>query len=194
MDMDHLFQQVFIKHFPDKQEDLNKILQEFRIRKVASKELLVQEGKVCKELFFINSGMIRTFVNHDGDEVTTWVALAGTIETSAQSFLKQIPSTLNLQAIQDCDLLVMNRERYYDLLNTNASFNAFAFRMTENFYLRVEDKFYAYLFLSAEERLKKMKEQYPQHFDQVPLKYLASILRMKPETLSRLRKKYSTDT
>lgn len=192
--MESPFHQIFKKQFPHKQEDLNKILEHFRVKKVSAKELLLQEGKICKELFFINSGMIRTFVNHDGNEITTWVALAGTIETSAQSFLKQTPSSLNLQAIQDCDLMVMNRESYYDLLNSNSSFNAFAFSMIENFYLRVEDKFYAYLFLSAEERLRKMKEQYPQHFEQVPLKYLASILRMKPETLSRLRKKYSTST
>jgi len=184
-----LFKTIFGQQFPGKEADFSLITEQFQFKKVSRKTMILKEGSVCKEFFFINSGMIRTFINHDGEDVTTWVALPGTIETSAQSFLKQTPSSLNLQAITDCELLVMSRESYYHLLQTNPVFNRLAIQMIENFYLRIEDRFHSYLFLSAEERFRKMKTQYPFHFDKVPLKYLASILRIKPETLSRLRKK-----
>ena len=189
--MDHfsLFRETFLKYQPVEEDDMKEIMERFEPQKFKKKSLILKEGSVCRAFYFINKGMIRTFVNHDGDEVTTWVALPGTIETSAQSFLREIPSTSNLQAISDCEVLSMKREDYYHLIHTHAGFNAFAIRMMENFYLRVEDKFYSYLFLSAEERFRKMKSQYPVHFANVPLKYLASILRIKPETLSRLRKK-----
>jgi CRP-like cAMP-binding protein len=174
-------------HIKDK--DLAEITSRFQLKKFEKKTLIIKEGTICKHFFFINSGMIRTFVNHDGTEVTTWVALPGTIETAAQSFVTETPAKINLEAVTDCEVLSMTRDQYYFLLKHNQPFNTFALHMLENFYLRVEDKFYSYLFLSAEERFKKMQEQFPEHFDQVPLKYLASILRIKPETLSRLRKK-----
>jgi CRP/FNR family transcriptional regulator, anaerobic regulatory protein len=170
---------------------LQEILSHFTFQKFKKNELILREGSVCRDLYFIDQGMIRTFIVHEGSEVTTWVALPGTIETSAKSFLRQIPSDFSLQAIQDCEVLVLNRDNYYKLLETNKAFNILAGKMLEGFYLRVEDKFYSYLFLSAAERLEKMQQQFPDHFRLVPLKYLASILRVKPETLSRLRKRRS---
>jgi CRP/FNR family transcriptional regulator, anaerobic regulatory protein len=189
--MDHFsrFSETFLKYRPAEETRLKEITDRFVFRRFEKKSLILKEGSVCREFYFINEGMIRTFVNDDGNEVTTWVALPGTIETSAQSFLRSTPSTTALQAISDCEVLSMNRDDYYYLIRHHAGFNAFAIRMMENFYLRVEDKFYSYLFLSAEARFRKMKTQYPEHFAKVPLKYLASILRIKPETLSRLRRK-----
>jgi CRP-like cAMP-binding protein len=175
-------------------EALRDILEKFKIKKIKKKTLIVREGSLCKNLFFINTGMVRTYVQHQEKEITTWVALPGTIETSAQSFLKQIPSEVSLQAITDCELLSMSRDHYYDLLKVNPTFNEFAFSLLEDFYLRMENKFYSYLFLSAEDRFIQMQRQFPEHFNHVPLKYLASILRIKPETLSRLRKKLNRHT
>jgi CRP/FNR family transcriptional regulator, anaerobic regulatory protein len=172
-------------------KDVKEIVSRFHYKKIKKRSVLVEEGSICKSIFFINSGMIRTCINHDGDEVTTWVALPGTIETSSQSFLKREPSRVYLQAIADSEVLILTRNDYYSLLQSNPAFREFALRMMEQFYLRAEDKFYSYLFLSAEERFLKMSAEFPEHFRQVPLKYLASILRIKPETLSRLRKKQS---
>ena len=189
MGQHELFIETFRKHGPSGGIGLQAVLDRFTTKTFQKKTFILKEGGICREFFFINEGMVRTFVNHDGDEITTWVALPGTIETSAQSFIRQIPSAINLQAITDCEVLCMTREDYYYLLHHHRPFNSFAVKLLENFYLRVEDKFYSYLFLSAEERFIKMKTQYPEHFTRVPLKYLASILRIKPETLSRLRKK-----
>jgi CRP-like cAMP-binding protein len=168
---------------------LQDILERFKVKKIEKGTFMVREGGFCKDIFFINAGMVRTFIRYQEKEITTWVALPGTIETSAQSFLRESPSEISLQAITECNLLIMNRKDYYHLLKTNALFNDFAFRLMEDFYLRMENKFYSYLFLPAEERFIRMQRQFPEHFKHVPLKYLASILRIKPETLSRLRKK-----
>src|SRR5687768_5126531 len=98
---------------------LQEILSHFTFQKFKKNELILREGSVCRELYFIDQGMIRTFIVHKGSEVTTWVALPGTIETSAKSFLRQIPSDFSLQAIQDCEVLALTRDNYYKLLETN---------------------------------------------------------------------------
>jgi CRP-like cAMP-binding protein len=179
------------KNVPVNDEGLSEILRHFYSRKFAKNELIVREGGVCQHLVFIDEGMIRTFVVREGTEVTTWVALPGTIETCSNSFFRQVPSDFSLQAITDCDVLMLSRADYYSLLDKSSTFNSFARVMMESFYLRMEDKFYSYLFLSASERLEKMQHHFPEHFRLVPLKHLASILRIKPETLSRLRKRRS---
>jgi CRP-like cAMP-binding protein len=187
--MHSLFIQTFKKLAPASEKDILDIVARFRPKTFLKNATLVEQGKLCTEIFFINSGMIRTFVNYDGTEVTNWVALPGTIETSAQSFIKKIPSPFHLQALTDTDVLAIKRDDYYSLLRENHLFNDLVLKMMEDFYLRMEDKFYSYLFLSAEARLRKMQQQFPEHFKVVPLKYLASILRIQPATLSRLRKK-----
>lgn len=156
--------------------------------------MIVHESEICSQLYFIESGMIRTFLDRDGEQITTWVALQGTIETSAKSFIREIPSEISLEALTECHLLVIDRQHYYALLRDNKAFNSFAIKLMENFYLRIEDKFYSSLSLSAEERFIKFMREYPEHAKKVPLKYLASILRMTPETLSRLRKKKTQKT
>jgi CRP-like cAMP-binding protein len=187
--MHTLFIQTIKNLMPVAENDLHAILERFKFKTLAKNTIMVEQGKICKEIFFINKGMVRTFVNHDGTEITNWVALPGTIETSAQSFIRKIPSPFNLQAVTDTEVLMIKRDYYYDLLGRDRLFNEVVLKMMEEFYLRMEDKFYSYLFLSAEARLVKMQKQFPEHFKVVPLKYLASILRIQPATLSRLRKK-----
>jgi CRP-like cAMP-binding protein len=171
-----------------------EIVRYFTPKKFPRHHVLAREGEVCGQLFFIQSGMIRTYLHGDGEQITTWVALPGTIETPARSFLRHEPSVITLETLTDCELMMLERDAYYALLSSHAGFNTFAMRLLEDFYLRMEDKFYSSLSLTAEERFLKFLRQFPEHAQKVPLKYLASILRMTPETLSRLRAKQRRNT
>lgn len=122
-------------------------------------------------------------------EVTTWVAIPGLFDTSAHSFLKQVPSVTNIQAIADSDLLVISYELYQHLVSEVPEGKALVLKIMQQYYLQLEEMFYSCLSLSALERYQKMLQQYPEHFRQVPLKYLASMLRVRQATLSRIRRK-----
>jgi CRP-like cAMP-binding protein len=160
-------------------------------RSLKKKEFLIREGEVCRDLYFINKGMIRTYLIHEGIEVTTWVALAGNFDTSAHSFLKSTPSLTNLQAITDCELIVISKDAYDKALATLPEGRGMAMSILQDYYINLENMFYSCLSLPATERYTKLGELFPEHFRCVPQKYLASMIRVKEATLSRLRKRLS---
>ncbi len=172
----------------DSFDKLHSILE---FRSIKKREFLIKEGEICRDLYFINKGMVRTYLIQDGIEVTTWVALAGNFDTSAHSFLKGIPSLTNLQAITDCELIFISKNAYKRVLSTLPEGKDLALNILEDYYINLENMFYSCLSLPAIERYNKLGELFPEHFRCVPQKYLASMIRVKEATLSRLRKKLS---
>jgi CRP-like cAMP-binding protein len=59
-------------------------------------------------------------------------------------------------------------------------------------FLNLEDRVYTFLSMTAEERFHHFYEQKQELFNLVPLQYIASMLGMTPETLSRIRKKLTS--
>lgn len=172
-------------------ESFDILSQTLEIRTIKKKEFLIREGEICRDLYFINKGMIRTYLINEGIEVTTWVALAGNFDTSAHSFLKGIPSVANLQAITDCDLIFISKSVYDQALSTMPEVKDLTLLVLQDYYINLENMFYSCLALPATERYNRLGELFPEHFKCVPQKYLASMIRVREATLSRLRKRLS---
>jgi CRP-like cAMP-binding protein len=187
----HLFHKTLKRLSKLSDESFDKLTQTLEFRTVKKKEFLVREGEICRDLYFINKGMIRTYLINEGIEVTTWVALAGNFDTSAHSFLKGIPSLANLQAITDCDLIFISKSAYDQVLATLPEAKDLTLSILQEYYINLENMFYSCLALPATERYNKLGELFPEHFKYVPQKYLASMIRVREATLSRLRKKLS---
>jgi len=187
----HLFRKTLKKVSKFSDESFETLVQTIEFRTIKKKEFLIREGEVCRDLYFINKGMIRTYLINEGIELTTWVALAGNFDTSAHSFLKGIPSLANLQAITDCDLIFISKNAYEQALTTLPEGMGLAMNILQDYYINLENMFYSCLALPATERYNRLGELFPEHFKCVPQKYLASMIRVREATLSRLRKKLS---
>lgn len=172
----------------DSFDKLHSILE---FRSLKKREFLIREGEICRDLYFINKGMVRTYLIEEGVEVTTWVALAGNFDTSAHSFLKGIPSLTNLQAITDCELIFISKRAYEQVLSSLPEGKDLALNILQDYYINLENMFYSCLSLPAAERYSKLGELFPEHLKCVPQKYLASMIRVKEATMSRLRRKLS---
>ncbi len=172
-------------------DSFDKLYSILEFRSLKKKEFLIKEGEICRNLYFVNKGMVRTYLIQDGIEVTTWVALAGNFDTSAHSFFKGIPSLTNLQAITDCELIFISKNAYEQVLSTLPEGKDLALNILQEYYINLENMFYSCLSLPALERYNKLGELFPEHFKCVPQKYLASMIRVKEATMSRLRKKLS---
>jgi len=110
-------------------------------------------------------------------EVTQWISTKGYFLTDLASFTFNTPARWNIQALTDCELYTIERQEYESLGDTIPEWH------------RLEKLFIAKCFIILEERYHKLFQLQPDLFNQVPLQYLASMLGMTPETLSRLRKK-----
>jgi CRP-like cAMP-binding protein len=168
---------------------INKLLSLFVVIKVRRKQLLVKAGDVCDKLYFINKGMLRTFLVRNGEEITTWVEIPGSFETATSSFMARQPAYVNLQAVKDSELFAISRESYDHITKNIPELAVLIIRFLEEYYTLIETLFYSSISLTAEERYQQMQQIFPDHFKTVPLKYMASMMRVDPATLSRIRKR-----
>lgn len=150
---------------------------------------MLRTKRICGELSFIKSGLVRIYTAVDDKEVTQWISTPGYFVTDLASFLFQTPARWNIQALTDCELYTIDRTTYTDMGNAIPNWHLIEKIFISKCFIMLEDRVFRHLSQSAEERYQNLLASQPDLFNLVPLQYLASMLGMTPETLSRLRKK-----
>ena len=168
-----------------------KLLQSFETtgrKKVIQKgEFLTKEGDIEKNLFFIESGAVRVFYLSEFDEHIIRFGYEGSLINSLSSFIKEQPSEFYIEAIRKTTLKVISKKELINLRNESDENLRQYIVLLESLVTQQIDREIDLLITSPNERLKRVLERSPNLFQHVPLKYIASYLRMKPETLSRIR-------
>lgn len=161
----------------------------FEKRVLEKDEILLQEGKTCRFLYFIKSGFVRGFYHHDGKEITSWFAYENDALTSMYSFISQKPSFETIEVLEDCILYEISYENVQFLFKKYPEFNLIGRLITEKYYIKLEERTMSLQFQSATERYLKILQEQPLLLQKASLGMLASYLGISQETLSRIRKK-----
>jgi CRP-like cAMP-binding protein len=169
-------------------EDWNKISSSFEKINIEKDEILLEEGKVCKHLYFIETGLLRFFINKDGNEVTKFFTEAPYCFTSQVSFTSEKPSKENIQAIEKSVLWQTTLKQANDLLELK-SWNAFVRKLIQEVQYYTEEILQEIQTETAENRYSKMIKENNELLQRIPLKYLASYFGIAPQSLSRIRNK-----
>lgn len=152
-------------------------------------EIIEHEGQVPKYLYFVVSGFIRLFYNNNlGDEVTTHINCPPGFFTSYSSFINHTKSNENVACISDCELLRIAKTDLDFLIQSSTAFKDFSMWVFEQSLTYNENRSKDLATLTAEQRYKKLIDNYPEIVRHVPLQYIASFLGMNPKSLSRIRK------
>jgi CRP-like cAMP-binding protein len=146
-------------------------------------------GKVARQFGFITEGVIRVCrPNNEGEEVTKYFIEENNIVVDLNSFNKQLPSVVYLQAITDCKMIVFSKEDWEELLTTISclenSVNKIISKAMFQKVVRLSD-------LVSEDGTTKylnFLEKYPNLVNRIPLSYIASYLGITQSSLSRIRK------
>jgi len=163
----------------------------FEPRTVGKGELICKAGEVCKEVAFIKSGVMRSFYQLKGKEVTRFVLMKNNFITALSSFISQKPSSENLQAIKETELFVINYDDIQNLYQEFPKWQELGRLVVEKSHLQLERRVFELISMTASDRYRAIAKDQPGIIDNVPLQYIASIIGVKPETLSRIRKKVS---
>lgn len=154
---------------------------------LAKHDHLIQEGKVCRHLYFLEAGALRGFYHAEEKEVTHWFAFEHDFVTSFHSFITQQAAVENIQAMESSVLWKISKEKLTELMNRFHEVERLVRTTYETYYLRLEERFVNAQFKSATERYEQLLQQSPHILERVSLGYIASYLGISPETLSRIR-------
>ncbi|MCG3167852.1 MAG: hypothetical protein POELPBGB_03651 [Bacteroidia bacterium] len=173
---------------PDFTRKLIASFEEAAEEKVISKgQFLIKEGEVEKNLYFVTSGAIRVFYLSEFEEQTVRFGYEGSFINSLSSFIKGTPSEFYIQAIRKTTVKYISKEMLQTLVNRDSENLRQYIQLLETLVTQQIDREIDLLITSPVERLSRVLQRSPNLFQHVPLKYIASYLRMTPETLSRIR-------
>lgn len=182
--------QAYIQGFEDFNDaEMETIMNHFKPMSLPAGEYFVDEGLVCNHIGFITKGFVRSFYEINDVEVTTMINTKHNIVTAHTSFTLQRPSMQYIQAITDSELLVLTHESMEQLYRDIPGWERLGRLITERVYGYVESRVVDYLSLSPKERYRKLLDENSTLLKKVPLRYVASMLGITPETLSRIRNK-----
>ncbi|MEZ4938609.1 MAG: cyclic nucleotide-binding domain-containing protein [Crocinitomicaceae bacterium] len=145
-------------------------------------------GSVDRNMYFVVEGCLRVFVIEEFEEHTIRFGYQDNIIGALDSFITGKPSEFYIQALKKTVVKRVSREKYMDFIHSNNDNVEMWNLMLEYLVLAMMERERDLLISSPIERYKRVQERSPQLFQEVPNKYIASYLRMTPETLSRLKK------
>lgn len=152
--------------------------------------IVEDRNKIPQYQYFVVSGIMRNyFYNPEGEAVTTDLNHSPRFFTSYNNFVNRHVSDEIIECVTDCELLRIKRDDVDILFNESNIIKDFTIRYLENVFEEERARITELTTLTAEQRYQKLIEKTPNLILNVPLQHIASYLGVKPETLSRIRRK-----
>lgn len=179
---------VVDSRFPEMSKEGRQLLGEVLIRKEINKgDTALNEGEVCHNILFVAKGMLRQFYYKNGKDVTEHFSYEGCIVICIESFLKQEPTRLMVEALEPSIVYQLPYDKLQQLIETSAEVNRFYRKILEYSLIVSQIKADSWRFEAARERYNLLMQYHPEVIRRAPLSHIASYLLMTPETLSRVR-------
>lgn len=150
-------------------------------------EFLIREGEIERNLFRIEKGAVRIFYLSEFEEKTIRLGYDGTVMNSLSSYLTGQPSEFFIQALRKTTVKVIQKETVDQMIQASQEILRSYCQFLELLLSQQLDREIDLLIASPAKRLERVLKRSPYLFQHIPLKYIASYLRMEPETLSRIR-------
>ncbi len=153
---------------------------------------MLKEGATCEHVYFIVKGAIRGYTREGPKDITTWINVEDQLVSSIFGLNQRSPSSENIQALENCELLVMKYDDLEALYELYPESNLIARKLLQVYYGDAERRAFIARLTKAENKYRHFLLHHQSLSNRIPLKYIASYLGMTLETLSRVRKKYSS--
>ncbi|MGN6265111.1 MAG: Crp/Fnr family transcriptional regulator [Ginsengibacter sp.] len=175
------------KVFPISKEAMDFLDKNTTLLSVPKKKYILKPGSIASDFYFIVKGVVHGFIKEGEKQITTWINEENEIVGSFRTLGTDRPCEEYLQALEDCELIVIPVVITEQVFEKYPETNTVALRMWEHNYRGAEERAYLGRITSAERKYKKFIESQPNLMSRVPLKYIASYLGMTVETLCRIR-------
>lgn len=181
------FREFIEKYVTLTDDDWEAVRQAFERRVFSKDEIILEEGKLCRYFYFLETGLLRFYYNIDGQDVTKTFVIAPYCFTSKISFRNQCAAGESIQVLQDTVVWQTTYEKYRSLEKINA-WNIFMRKLLNEIQEFTEQLMLESKTQTAEMRYERLLKVYPTSLiQQIPQKHLASFLGIAPQSLSRIK-------
>lgn len=170
-------------------DEIQHFIGKLQLKQFGKKEMVLQEGSVCRHTHFINKGCLRYFYNVDGQENTGQFFFENSWYTDYESYISGKPSRQNIETLEKSELILLAKTDLHQLFIDIPKFEKFGRIMAENAFLGLRYRNEMLTNQTAEERYLNLITERPKVFERIPQHYIASYLGIKPPSLSRIRKR-----
>ncbi|HVW63062.1 MAG TPA: Crp/Fnr family transcriptional regulator [Puia sp.] len=157
-----------------------------QLRRFRRHTFLLRTGEVCRNIYFVESGMLRCFYYKGGKEISSWFAQEGDFCWSAESFLRQQPATEYIEVLEDAVVTCLSYTGLECICSDFPLFGMLERAVTQQHLFLSQQKMQAMWMQQSPERLSWFIRQFPHLWGKVPGKYIASYLGITEVMLSRL--------
>lgn len=149
-------------------------------------EIIVSQGKVCENIYFIKSGVVRRFYIEDDKEIVSWIYTENQFFTSLSSYFEQKSSFEIFTACEETTVYSLSFQNELKLLDCSA-FAQFHIKFLRVYLSKLNEFHHVFRFMSAQEKYVFLLRSFPDIIKNAKLKHIASLIGVSQETLSRIR-------
>lgn len=171
------------------EEDFKAVNNLFVKEEFNAGDIILKEGSVCRKTWFVAKGILQFSINEKGEYRTFVFRKEGDITGDIESFIKKIPSSKRITALEDVTLYSItyqNMQAFYKQVKAGERFGRL---IAEEAFIGVVRHYISYYNESPEERYIKFVNQNKDLIQRIPQYLIASYLGVKPQSLCRIKRK-----
>lgn len=150
-------------------------------------EKLIKAGEICDQLFFVKSGLVRSYYFKEKKDITISFTAPGEFVTSMSSFISQKPSFENIETCDTTQVFRIMRKDLMALFDQDRNIEHLYRTILERYYVALEEQLIFSKFKTSKEKYLELMENKPIIIQKANVGQVASYLDMTLETLSRIR-------
>ena len=177
------------QYIPLSAKDAEVVLSLFKRKTIEKGDYLLKEGEICRQLYLIEKGLLRYFINDDDRDITHFFAAENDFACNYESLLKSSPSRKNIQAIEETTIWTISQsdlDLFYKQIEQGERFGRL---LMEKELLNTISRFLEHYTHSPEQRYQDFLTQFSALQQRIPQYYIASYVGVQPPSLSRIRKR-----
>ncbi|HET8573966.1 MAG TPA: Crp/Fnr family transcriptional regulator [Edaphocola sp.] len=155
-------------------------------------DFFLKEGQICKQVGFVAKGLMRYYINQDGEEKTYAFSQENNYVCNYESFLPQSPSSKNIQALEDSHVLVISHDDLQIFYTTVREGERFGRMVIGAVLIQLLEDLSSFYTDTPEHRYEKFIKDHPDLQQRISQYHIASYVGVKPQSLSRIRKRISS--
>ena len=168
--------------------EADQVVASFTTKVLRKHQSLLQQGDVWRYHAFVSKGCLRTYtVDEKGLEHVISFSTENWWPGDCESLISGAPSNYNIEALEDCKILLIHNEQFIDICRQVPGMNNMVNAMYQRSFAAAQERINAFLQYTAEEKYRYFIKKYPAIPNRVPLHMIASYLGITKETLSRIR-------